>query len=76
MAGYGAGTLTLTPTGDPAIWTDMDLTMGALGVRGVALGAPADGRMELTVTEDAGGGEASRPPSLCMKFRNSGRWRR
>ena len=53
VAGYGSGTLTLTPTGDPSIRTDMDLAMGALGVRGVALEAPAEGGMDLAVTSDA-----------------------
>ena len=51
VSGYGSGTL--TPTGDPSIRTDMDLAMGALGVRGVALEAPAEGGMELAVTSDA-----------------------
>ena len=58
VAGYGAGTLTLTPknpgTGkdDGTIRTDMDLAMAALGVRGVAVAAPADGGFELAVTSD------------------------
>ena len=52
-AGYGEGELTLTPRGAPAIETDMDLAMGAAGVRGVAVEAPADGGMEVSVTSDA-----------------------
>ena len=58
VAGYGEGTLTLTPEGDDgerlaAIRTDMDLAMGAVGVRGVAVAAPSDGGVELSVTSDA-----------------------
>ena len=53
VAGYGAGTLSLTPDGARPIRTDMDLTMGALGVRGVALEAPAGGGAELAVKSDA-----------------------
>ena len=58
VAGYGAGTLTLTPQdgdGKPlaAIRTDMELTMAAVGVRGVAVEAPAEGGFELAVTSDA-----------------------
>ena len=59
VAGYGAGTLTLTPknpeTGetDSPIRTDMDLTMAAAGLRGVAVEAPAEGGFELAVTSDA-----------------------
>ena len=37
MAGYGEGTLTLTPEGQAPMRPDMDLMMGALGVRGVLL---------------------------------------
>ncbi len=37
MAGYGAGTLALTPEGQAAMRPDMDLMMGAAGVRGVLL---------------------------------------
>ena len=52
-AGYGEGTLTLTPEGQAAIGTAMDLKMGAVGVRGVAVEAPAEGGVELAVTSDA-----------------------
>ena len=37
MAGYGEGTLTLTPEGQAPMRPDMDLMMGALGVRGILL---------------------------------------
>ena len=60
-AGYGAGTLTLTP--DPAEGaapgarrarlTDMDLMMAAGGLRGTVVKAPADGGPEVAVETDA-----------------------
>ena len=53
LAGYGAGTLTLTPEGQASIETDMDLMMVALGGRGVVAEAPAEGGLELGVTSDA-----------------------
>ena len=53
VAGYGAGTLTLTPEGQAPIETDLDLTMAALGGRGVVAEAPAEGGLELSVTSDA-----------------------
>ena len=53
VAGYGAGTLTLTPEGMPAIETDMGLAMAALGGRGVLAQAPATGGLELAATSDA-----------------------
>ena len=53
VAGYGAGELSLRPKDAAAIRTDMDLVMGALGARGVAVEAPAEGGLELTVTSDA-----------------------
>ena len=53
VAGYGEGTLTLTPDGGKAMQTDMDLQMGAVGVRGVAVEAPAEGGVELSITSDA-----------------------
>ena len=52
VAGYGAGSLTLTPKDKPAIETDMDLAMGAVGVRGVVVQAPAEGGPELAVKSD------------------------
>ena len=53
VAGYGAGTLTLTPEGQTPLETDMDLMMAALGGRGVVAEAPAEGGLELSVTSDA-----------------------
>ncbi len=53
VAGYGAGTLTLTPEGQAPIETDMALTMAALGGRGVVAEALAEGGLELSVTSDA-----------------------
>ena len=55
VAGYGEGTLTLTltPDGQTAIETGMDLKMGAAGVRGVAMEAPAEGGVEVAITSDA-----------------------
>ncbi len=53
-AGYGEGTLTLTPEAGTAARAGLDLMMGAAGVRGVVLAAPAGGP-EVTVTADAMG---------------------
>ena len=53
LAGYGTGTLTLTPEGQAPIETDMALMMAALGGRGVVAKAPAEGGLELSVTSDA-----------------------
>ena len=58
VAGYGAGTLTLTPQDADGkavapLRTDMELMMAALGMRGVAIEAPADGGFELAGTSDA-----------------------
>ena len=55
VAGYGEGTLSLTPEGAGRIETDMALAMGALGLRGVVVEAPAEGGMELSVKTDAMG---------------------
>ena len=59
-AGYGEGTLTLTPEGPDgesraAMRTDLDLMMGAVGLRGVVVEAPAGGGFELAVKTDAMG---------------------
>ena len=43
MAGYGEGTLTLTPEGQAALRPDLSFLMGALGVRGVLVDGGADG---------------------------------
>ncbi len=53
VAGYGTGTLTLTPEGQAPIETDMDLAMAALGGRGVLAEAPPGGGAELSLTSDA-----------------------
>ena len=58
VAGYGAGTLTLTPQDADGkavapLRTDMELMMASLGVRGVAVEAPAEGGFELAGTSDA-----------------------
>ena len=53
VAGYGAGELTLTPDGQSAMRTGMDLRMGAVGLRGVAVEAGPEGGMELAVKTDA-----------------------
>ena len=59
-AGYGEGTLTLTPAGDDgagraALRTDLDLALGAAGLRGVAVMATSTGGPEVAVTADAMG---------------------
>ena len=53
IAGYGEGELVLTPEGQSAMRTDMDLAMGAVGLRGVAVEAPAEGGVELAIETDA-----------------------
>ena len=58
VAGYGEGTLTLTPEGPDgesgaAMRTDTELVMGSVGVRGVVVEAPSHGGFELSVTGDA-----------------------
>ena len=52
-AGYGAGTLTLTPEDGEALKTDMDLMMAAAGLRGMVVEAPPEGGPELAVKTDA-----------------------
>ena len=53
VAGYGSGTLTLTPEGMAAIETDMALSMGAVGGRGVLVEPPAEGGLEVGLKSDA-----------------------
>ena len=60
VAGYGEGTLTLTPEGPDgesraAIRTGLDLILGAAGLRGVLVQAPETGGPELAVKTDAMG---------------------
>ena len=52
VAGLGRGTLTLEPEGGARIETDLELAMGAVGLRGVLVEAPADGGMELAAKTD------------------------
>ena len=52
-AGYGQGDLRLEPKDAAAMTAGMELAMGALGVRGVAVEAPDEGGFELAVTSDA-----------------------
>ncbi len=52
IAGYGAGTLTLTPEGGSAVETDTDMAMGAAGARGVLIEASAGNGPELAVKAD------------------------
>ena len=52
-AGYGVGTLTLTPDGKSTYETDMELAMAAAGLRGVVVEAPPEGGPELAVKTDA-----------------------
>ena len=51
MAGYGAGTLTLTPVGAAALRPDLSFLMGAVGARGVLAGG--DGGSVLALKSDA-----------------------
>ena len=53
VLGYGTGTLTLTPEGQPPMEADTDLAMAAAGVRGTVLRAPESGGMALAVRSDA-----------------------
>ena len=53
VLGYGTGTLTLTPEGQPPMEAETDLAMAAAGVRGELLRAPESGGMALAVRSDA-----------------------
>ena len=60
LAGYGEGTQTVTPanedgTSQAAIRTDLELAMGAVGLRGTLVRAPAEGGFELAVKTNAMG---------------------
>ena len=55
VAGYGAGTLELTPAGRDAIETDLDLTLASAGLRGVVAEASAGGWLELAAVTDVMG---------------------
>ena len=51
MAGYGEGTLTLTPDGEPALRPDLSFLMGAVGARSVLVGR--EGQAMLALKSDA-----------------------
>ena len=51
--GYGAGTLTLARSGSSILRTDLDLTIGAVGLRGELLQAPDTGGLQLALKTDA-----------------------
>ena len=51
-AGYGRGALTLTPTGQASIRTDLDLMMIAAGLRGVLVQEPETGGLTLALKTD------------------------
>ena len=51
VAGYGGGTLTLTPRGEAPLETDMDLVMAAAGARGTIRDGGADGLTLLAKTD-------------------------
>ena len=70
-AGYGVGTLTLTPEGGEALKTDMDLMMAAAGLRGVAVEAPAEGGPELAVKTDAMGVRTSSEATVGQRGRQA-----
>ena len=52
VAGYGKGSLTLTPEGEAPMETDMDLTLAGAGLRSVMVAAPAEGGLELAAKSD------------------------
>ena len=70
VAGYGAGTLRVTPEGGTAIDADLDLAMAASGLRGTVLRAGADGGPELAATAD---GMAVRTTSAAARAGDGGR---
>ena len=85
VAGYGAGTLKLTPDGKAAIETDTALAMVAVGGRGVLVKPSEGGGLELAVKPDvlvvrttaeaAGGGAASEADVTRLRVGLEGRWR-
>ncbi len=52
MAGYGEGTLRITPEGQDTMRTDLDLVMGAAGLRGELVQAEASGGYALAFKGD------------------------
>ena len=53
VAGYGAGTMTLTPEGVASIETDMDLTMAAVGGRSLLVQPAEEAGLEIAARSDA-----------------------
>ena len=70
VAGYGAGTLRVTPEDGTAIDTGLDLAMAASGLRGTVLQAGPDGGPELAATAD---GMAVRTTSAAARAGDGGR---
>ena len=52
VAGYGEGSLTLTPEGQAPMKTDIDLTLAGAGLRSVMVAAPAEGGLEIAANSD------------------------
>ena len=52
-AGYGAGSLTLTPGGESPFTADLTMAMGAAGMRGEVLTPPPEGGLALALKGDA-----------------------
>ncbi len=52
-AGYGAGSLTLTPGGESPFTADLTMAMGAAGMRGEVLTPPPEGGLALVLKGDA-----------------------
>ena len=85
VAGYGEGSLTLTPEGHAPMETDMDLTMAGAGLRSVLVKAPAEGGLELaakpdgfvvrTSSERTEGLVAASAKVTCLRLALEGAWR-
>ena len=86
VAGYGEGDLTLVPDGGAALTAGMDLTMVAMGGRGVLLTWPEYGGLELAAKFDAmatrinsesvaGAMEAARAEVMRGRLGLEGTWR-
>ena len=85
VAGYGAGTLKLTPDGKAAMETDTALAMVAVGGRGVLVKPSEGGGLELAVKPDvlvvrmtseaAGGLAGSEADVTRLRVGLEGRWR-
>ena len=53
LAGYGAGSLTLTPKDEEAFRTSLAMQIGTLGVKGLILGGEEMGALRISVKSDA-----------------------